>query len=79
MRYQVPRSAQDTEEKNRREEGQNYDNRPIAPFSMHRKPTVQVRPFQNKQGEKGHESNAPISPKAFHSLTKGKYKGSRST
>ena len=73
-RYTPPRSAQESEEKKRREEGQNYDRRPIAPFVMHRKPTVRVRPFKDKKGRTGHESNAPVSPKSFHSLTKGKYK-----
>ena len=73
-RYTPPRSAQESEEKKRREEGQNYDRRPVAPFVMHRKPTVRVRPFKDEKGGTGHESNAPISPDAFHRMTKGKYK-----
>jgi hypothetical protein len=36
-RYTPPRSAQNSQEKKRREEGQNYDRRPVAPFVMHRK------------------------------------------
>ena len=73
-RYTPPRSAQNSQEKKRREEGQNYDRRPVAPFVMHRKPTLQVRPFKDKEGRTGHESNAPMTPKSFHKVTKGKYK-----
>ena len=73
-RYTPPRSAQNSQEKKRREEGQNYDRRPVAPFVMHRKPTLRVRPFKDKEGRTGHESNAPMSPESFHSLTKDKYK-----
>ena len=73
-RYTPPRSAQDSEEKKRREEGQNYDRRPLPPPVIERKPLLRVRPFKDKQGRTGHESNAPMSPKSFHSLTKGQYK-----
>lgn len=36
MRYQAPRSAYDSEEKKKREEGQNYDKRPLPPPAVRR-------------------------------------------
>jgi hypothetical protein len=73
-RYQVPRSAQDSEEKKRREEGQNYDRPLLPPPVIEKKPTVRVYPFVDEEGKSGHESDAPLSPKSFHRLTKGRYK-----
>ena len=75
-RYQVPRSAQDSEEKKRREEGQNYDRRPLPPPVIEKKPTVQMRKEQ-KDGYDYHEFNTPVAPETFHKLTKGKYKSPR--
>ena len=78
-RYQVPRRAQESEEKKRREEGQNYDRRPIAPFVMHRKPTLQMRKRKDQEGYTVHDFNAPVAPETFHKLTRGKYKMPRGT
>ena len=76
-KYTPPRSAQDSEEKKRREEGQNYDRRPTPPPVMHRKPTVDIYKFK-KDGYDFHEFNTPVRPETFHKITKGKYKKPRS-
>ena len=82
-KYTPPRSAQDSEEKKRREEGQNYDRRPTPPPVIDRKPTVKMKTYTKEEDGRTYEYHTtdpdPLSPKAFHSLTRGRYKPRRST
>ena len=81
MRYSLPRSAQDSEEKSRRQEGEGgyrrKGNRQPPPPVIHRKPTVKMYKYK-KDGYDYHEFNTPDSPETFHKLTKGKYRNRES-
>lgn len=72
-RYNPPRSAQESEEKKRKEKGQRYSERPTPPAVIERKPTVRMRKFK-KDGYDFHEFNTPVAPETFHKLTKYQYK-----
>ncbi len=83
MRCSPPRSAQDSEEKSRRQEGEGgyrRKDKPQPPKEMiYRKPTIRMFKYK-KDGYDFHDTgNVPLSPKAFHRLTKGKYKGTVGT
>ena len=78
-RYAPPREAMSSEEKKRREEGQNYSRRPLPPPQIYKGPlTLKTRSVtEGGYTYEEHESNAPLSDKEFHRLTKNKYKKQR--
>jgi hypothetical protein len=78
-RYSPPRSAQESEEKKRRQEGEGNTGPQPPPAMIYRKPTIRMFKYK-KDGYEFHDTgNVPLSPKAFHRLTKGKYKGTVGT
>ena len=85
MRYQSPRSAYDSEEKRKRDEGQNYSKRRTLPpkvgDAVIRGHTVERELEQDGKTYTYEytEHDAPIAKETFDRMTKGKYKTPRRT
>ena len=77
-RYQVPRSADPSAEKEK-EQGQNYSTRPTAPPQIRQGVIRGRRVISKKDGNtyEYHEHNAPVSEETLHKLTNNKYKTPR--
>jgi len=79
-RYQVPRSADPSAEKNK-EEGQNYSTRPTA-LPKIRQGVIRGRTVEKETDgytHEYHEYNAPLSKDTFNKLTNKKYTNPRGT
>tara|TARA_A100001015_G_scaffold89274_1_gene99313 strand:+ start:399 stop:650 length:252 start_codon:yes stop_codon:yes gene_type:complete len=78
-RYAPPREAMSSEEKKRKEEGQNYSKRPLPRPKIYREPLTLTTRSVVKDGYtyENYHSNAPLSDKEFNRLTKNKYKKPR--
>tara|TARA_R100001015_G_C4535401_1_gene100655 strand:+ start:372 stop:623 length:252 start_codon:yes stop_codon:yes gene_type:complete len=83
MRYQTPRYAQDSAEKNKKEQREREKN--MTPFTLGQA-VIRGRSVEREEEVDGKtytyeytEHDAPIAPETFDRMTKGKYKRPRRT
>jgi len=79
MRYQTPRYAQDSAEKNKKEQREREKN--MTPFTLGQAVIRSQTSEVEEDGEtyRYEHFNAPLSPKAFNRMTKGRHTTPRRT